>query len=83
VPLTVLITFKKLKELSTDIDYISKVLKESNEIVLNEDGKSVKTTKSLPEFEEMKLQPLSFKPKIFQLIDKTFEYRLDIKSFFS
>jgi len=79
VPLTVLITFNKLKALSTDIDYISKVLKESKVLLLSEDGKSVKTPDSLPEFEEMiKVN----KPTSLQFLDKTFEYKVEIKSFF-
>jgi len=84
VPIAVLITFNKLKALSTDIDYISKVLKESNVLILSEDGKSVKTPDSLPEFEEriVNNNNNNAKPKVLQFLDKTFECKQEIKSFF-
>jgi lupus La protein len=70
VPLSLLITFNKLKSLSTDVNVISAALKQSKELVLSEDGLSVKRPGELPS-------------RKVQVKDKVFEGREELYNFYS
>jgi len=49
VPISTLTTFNRMKELSTDIPHIAKVLKDSTTVEVNEDGTMIKRKNPLPE----------------------------------
>lgn len=75
VPISVLITFNKLKALSTDIDFIADVLKSSKSLILSDDGKSVKTPIDVP--------LLSFPKPSVTICDKTFSSQADMWIFYN
>jgi len=49
VPLSVLLTFNKLKTLTTDLDVVAKALKSSDSVTLSADAQKVKRSAELPE----------------------------------
>jgi hypothetical protein len=53
VPIEVLATFNKVKEISSDIDFITKVLRTSQTLQVSEDGKKVKRIAPLPEVDTL------------------------------
>jgi lupus La protein len=53
VPIEVIATFNKVKQISTDVDFISKVLRTSEVLQVSEDGKRVRRLAPLPEVDTL------------------------------
>ena len=49
VPITTLLTFNKLKQMTTEVDKVSEALKDSDSVVLSADGKKLKRAEPLPD----------------------------------
>jgi len=49
IPVEVLLKFNKVKDITTDIEAVAKVIKTSDQLILSEDSKFVKRTNPLPE----------------------------------
>lgn len=49
VPIATLLTFNKLKQLTTDVDQVSEAVKDSDSVVLSTDGKKLKRAEPLPD----------------------------------
>lgn len=52
VPIKVLLDFNKLKALTTDIAVVAEAVKESDSVVVDEDGLRIRRSKSLPEHDD-------------------------------
>lgn len=61
VPISVLLTFNKLKSLTTDETVVANALKSSFEVVLSDDSKSIRRAKPLPEQDSSKTKTLYVK----------------------
>jgi lupus La protein len=61
VPIAVLLTFNKLKSLSTDVALIALTLKESDTVTVSEDGLNIKRSSEMPESDSSKANTLYVK----------------------
>ena len=61
VPISVLLTFNKLNKLTKDENIIKDAIKSSDIVVINDDGKSIKRAKPLPEDDNTKVRTLYVK----------------------
>jgi len=75
VPISVLTTFNKLKAMTTDVEYIANVLRNSKSVIVSPDGKAVKTSVRVPLLEGPK-------PSV-TIVDKTFNSKDEMWIFFN